>query len=361
MKVYVIAGEDSGDLHGANLIKALRNRLPQLEVRGVGGDKLAQEGTTLIAHIRDINFMGFWEVLSHLPTIRELFKKVKSDVKSWNPDFVVLIDYPGFNLRIAKYLYKQGLTVIYYISPQVWAWKKERVKTIKQYTHRMLVILPFEKKFYEEEGLEVDFVGHPLLDAIGEDTHTSTASPTIALLPGSRKQEIKRMLPTMLQLTKRLPEFRYVVAGAPSQDAAFYAPMLAGYEVELIMNQTYEVLRQADYAVVASGTATLETALFLVPQVVVYKGSPVSYHIGKRLVQVDFIAMVNLILGKRVVAELIQDEFNVDRLTEEIRTLTNAERQLQVKQDYQQLRILLGEGGASAQAADKILQYIEKK
>ncbi len=362
MKVYIIAGEDSGDLHGANLVKALKGLANTVEIRGVGGDKLAGEGAELVAHIRDINFMGFWEVLTNIRTIQNLFSTVKKDIVSWKPDIAILIDYPGFNLRMTRFIREQGIKSVYYISPQVWAWKKGRVKTIRKYVDQMLVILPFEKAFYHKEGVDVEFVGHPLLDAI-RDLKESGAHPdshTIALLPGSRKQEIKRMLPIMLAVTDHFPDKRFVIAGAPSQSKAFYEPMIEGRKVELRMNDTYNVLRQADYAIVTSGTATLETALLKVPQIVVYKGSALSYWIGKRLVKVPFISLVNLILEKKAVEELIQQDYTIKKLTSTLNQLKHPENTRKVMDDYQILREKLGNEGASQRAALKILQLIRE-
>ena len=358
MKIYIIAGEDSGDLHAGNLIRELQSRKSQISFRGVGGGHMEQAGTQLVAHIRDINFMGFWEVIKNLRTIRALFKTVKADIQSWQPDAVILVDYPGFNLRIARFIHDLGIRVFYYISPQVWAWKKGRVKTIKAYVDRMFVILPFEKEFYAREGVEVDFVGHPLLDVIENTNKEPGPRPIIALLPGSRKQEIKRMLPVMLKMIPRFPEHEFVIAGAPSQDQSFYDPMIQDMHVRLVMNQTYEVLRQAQYALVTSGTATLETALFRVPEVVCYKGGNLSYQIGKRLVKVDYISLVNLILGREAVRELIQHDFTPDQLEAALRKLMDAQHQIQLQQDYQDLWEKLGSTGASKRTARLILESL---
>lgn len=358
MKVYFVAGEDSGDLHTRNLIRQLKVLYPNLQTRGVGGDKMAEEGTELVAHIRDINFMGFWEVIRNLPTIRKLFRTVEADILSWKPDVVILVDYPGFNLRLTKFVKSLGIKLIYYISPQIWAWKKGRVKTIRQYVDRMLVILPFEKKFYEQEGVEVDFVGHPLLDEIGHLSPSSTGGKTIALLPGSRKQEISRMLPVMLEMVSRFPDYQFVIAGAPSQREEFYRQFVGNTAVKLVMNETYAVLKNATAALVTSGTATLETALFEVPQVVCYRGSAFSYEIGKRLIKVRFISLVNLILDRKLVEELIQYDFRADRLEEELRKILLPENRKKMQAGYEELHKKLGDGGASAKAAGIIHQQI---
>ena len=361
MKVYLIAGEDSGDLHGSNFIKALQQQAPGTAFRGVGGEKMNSQGMELVAHIRDINFMGFWEVIKNLGTIRKLFRTVKADIEAWQPDAVVLIDYPGFNLRMAKFIQNRGIRVFYYISPQLWAWKKGRVRTIRRYVDRMWVILPFEEAFYAKEGVSVDFVGHPLLDVIGPGAARNAALPArprIALLPGSRKQEIQRMLPPMLQLIDRFPEAEFIVAGAPSQPEAFYRQIIGAQPVSVWVNRTYELLQSADAAVVTSGTATLETALLGVPEVVVYKGSPISYWIGKRLVQVKFISLVNLILDRPAVTELIQHEYTPDRIAAELKRLLQPELRKHILQDYRELREKLGDAGASARAAALLLAQI---
>ncbi len=385
-KVFLLAGEDSGDLHGANLVKALKDCVRQqlmnfavsevgetgfkwktfpplsyyLQVRGVGGDKLSEVGVELIAHVKDINFMGFWEVLKNLRTIRQLFHRVHAEIEDFQPDAVILIDYPGFNLRLAKQLQGKGIKIFYYISPQVWAWKKGRVKSIEKYVDRMYVILPFEQSFYAKEGVEVEFVGHPLLDVVESKEKSPPSEKIIALLPGSRKQEIGRMLPIMLQMVPLFPDYRFVVAGAPSQEASFYHSLIGDISVELRMNQTYELLSQASYACVTSGTATLETALFNVPQVVVYKGNPISYTIGKRLVNVEFISLVNLILGRKAVEELIQRAFTAEKLEQTLKNLMEEKNSQKMLTDYEELRKKLGDGGASARTAGLIFSELSK-
>jgi lipid-A-disaccharide synthase len=361
MKLYLISGEDSGDLHGANLVRALRQHWPALELRGIGGDRLLAEGMEAVAHVRDISFMGFAEVLQHLGTIRRLFRTVRADLRAWQPDAVVLIDYPGFNLRLAPFVKSLGVPLMYYISPQVWAWKKDRVKLIRRYVDRMLVILPFEADFYRAEGVEVSFVGHPLLDEIGAAAPPTEAPPTIALLPGSRRQEIQRTLPVMLELVDRFPQHRFLIAGAPSQAAAFYRPWLsAAQRVELRMNSTYEVLRQADCAVVASGTATLEAALLGVPQVVVYRGAELTYRIFRRLVQVPHISLVNLVMQRPLVPELIQRGFTATKVASELQRLMQPEARAEVLAGYAELRQRLGESGASARAAQVVVATLEQ-
>ncbi len=368
MKIYLISGEDSGDLHGANLILALQKRVPDLQVRGVGGDKMQAAGMSLVAHVRDINFMGFWEVIKHLGTIRRLFKKVEKDLQTFEPEVVVLIDYPGFNLRIAPFIQQLGIKIIYYISPQLWAWKKGRVKKIRKYIDKMCVILPFEQEFYAKEGVEVAFVGHPLLDEIAknkpEHSKNSHSQPFIALLPGSRSQEIQTILPVLLKVATKFPQYSFVIAGAPSKTADFYQKILEKEgnlaNVSLKMNETYAILANAAAALVTSGTATLETALFRVPQVVCYKGSFISYHIGKYLIQVKFISLVNLILGYKAVTELIQYDFTADMLAQELEKLFLPDFRQQMMADYDTLHLKLGNVGASERVADIISLQLRK-
>lgn len=368
MKLYIIAGEPSGDLHGKNMLRALRGQLPDLEVRGVGGDGLAAEGMSLVRHIRDTNFMGFVQVLQNLGTIRQLFRDVKADILKFRPEAVVLIDYPGFNLRMARFCKEHGIKVFYYISPQVWAWKKGRVKQIRAYVDRMFVILPFEKAFYEGEGIDVDFVGHPLLDEIaeggydGESLRVRLLEPgqrLVALLPGSRKQEIGRMLPRMLAMVERFPDCQFVVAGAPTQDREFYDRYLQGSGVELVEGQTYELLSAADAALVTSGTATLETALFGVPEVVCYAGSPLSVWLARQLIKVKFISLVNLVMDREVVRELIQGELNTSNLQNELQKLLDPGHRSKLQQEYALLKEKLGSSGASEQLANLIREALQ--
>ncbi len=364
MKVYFIAGEDSGDLHGSNLIAALKQLVPDISVRGVGGDKMQAIGMTLVSHVKDINFMGFWEVIKNLNTIRRLFGVVKNDIQNFQPDVVVLIDYPGFNLRIAPFIKNLNIKIVYYISPQLWAWKKGRVKIIQQYVDKMCVILPFEQAFYLKENVNVSFVGHPLLDEIQKEpsilfTKDITKAINIALLPGSRSQEIQTMLPIMLEVVAKYPQYQFVIAGAPSKTAAFYEKIIekAGKfpNLSLHINDTYTILSNAHIALVTSGTATLETALFKVPQVVCYKGSFISYHIGKRLIQVKFISLVNLILGYKAVSELIQYDLNARNLALEMERLLLPDVREQVLADYETLALTLGDKGASERVAKVVL------
>lgn len=377
MKYYIIAGEASGDLHGSNLIKALRQTDPQAEMRAWGGDLMEAAGATVVKHYRDLAFMGFVEVLMNLRTIFRNLDFCKADILQYRPDALILIDYPGFNLRIAKWAKQRGLKIIYYISPQVWAWKENRVKTIKACVDKMLVILPFEKAFYQKWEYNVEYVGHPLIEVIddfkknAENNGNGQASllpnetvsrKTVALLPGSRKQEILKKLPIMLEVSRFFPDYLFVVAKAPGQEDSFYESMLSHYKnVKNVQGKTYNLLIKADAALVTSGTATLETALFGVPEVVCYKGSPISYAIAKRVIKIKYISLVNLIMDKPVVKELIQHELTAENLRRELDLLlNNSEKKQQLSEDYQSLRALLSEGGhASSNAARAISNFLQ--
>jgi lipid-A-disaccharide synthase len=367
MRYYLIAGEASGDLHGSNLLRALRQEDPHAEFRAWGGDLMEAQGAELVKHYRDLAFMGFWEVVTHLGTILSNFRLCKRDILHYQPDVLILIDYPGFNLRMARWAAARGIRVFYYISPQLWAWHSSRVRQIKQSVERLYVILPFEPDFYARYQYEVDYVGHPLLDVVENfqapdnfrEQHQLDDRPIIALLPGSRKQEIRRMLAGMLALSSDFPEYQFVVAGAPSQPEDFYRQFLANYPgVKLIPNQTYALLSMASAALVTSGTATLETALFRVPQVVCYRGSALSYSIARNLIQVPYISLVNLIMNKPLVTELIQHEFRRERLREELQKLLHPEFATQLKQGYEELHQTLGGSGASARAAKLMVQRL---
>lgn len=368
MKYYIIAGEASGDLHGSNLITAIKKTDPLADVRAWGGDKMQASGATLVRHYKDLAFMGFVEVLKNLFTILQNISFCKKDILDYRPDVLVLIDYPGFNLRIAEWAKMQGFKVVYYISPQVWAWKENRVKQIKKSVDKMIVILPFEKDFYEKWDYPVNYVGHPLVEEVDDFIVRADESEiplyqinkgTIALLPGSRKQEILKKLPIMLQVSSKFPEYSFVVAKAPGIEDDFYASMLSSFKnVYAITGKTYALLYKAKAALVTSGTATLETALFFVPQVICYKGNPVSYQIAKRLVKIKYIGLVNLIMNKEVVKELIQHDFNIANLSRELALiLHNEDKKAAIQEDYQKLKKLLSEGGhASTQAAKIIVE-----
>ena len=379
MKYYIIAGEASGDLHGSNLVKELKLLDPAADIRCWGGDKMQAAGATLVKHYSALAFMGFVEVLKNLRTIFKNLADCKADITQYQPDALVLIDYPGFNLRIAAWAKRKGLRVIYYISPQVWAWKESRVRGIKKNVDKMLVILPFEKDFYKKWGFEVEYVGHPLVKVVDEfianhtvsepDAHSFLNSsnvaihtPVIAILPGSRQQEILAKLPIMLSVAKHFPDYHFVVAKAPGIEDDFYDALLAPYQnVSAVIDQTYALLLEAKAALVTSGTATLETALFGVPEVVCYKGSAISFFIAKRLITIQYICLVNLIMNREVVKELIQEQLTEQNITAELKKiLYDAGQQSQLKEDYTALKYLLSQGGnASANAASSIYHFLK--
>lgn len=359
MKYYLIAGEASGDLHGSNLMKAIAELDATAEFRYMGGDKMKAVGGTLAKDYREVSYMGFIEVLRHIRVILKGIADCKKDIAAYQPDALILIDFPGFNLRIAKWARQFDVKICYYISPQVWAWKAGRVKKMKPIIDRLYTILPFEKDFYKKYDWEVDYVGHPLLDVIGEEDNTPQDKPIIALLPGSRTQEIKKMLPQMLAVVPSFPDYQFVVGGAPSMSEAFYQPFLKKYPtVNLLQNKTYDLLKKSTAALVTSGTATLETALFGVPQVVCYKANPISVAIAKRLVKVSYISLVNLIMEKPLVKELIQDNLTTDNLKEELRTILTTEKRQEVLAGYGELKEKLGGGGASERVARSIVEML---
>lgn len=368
MKYYIIAGEASGDLHASNLMKALKQEDGAANYRVWGGDLMEAAGGDLVKHYRDLAFMGFIEVVQNLRTILNNIKFCKKDILEFQPDVLILVDYPGFNLRIAKWAKQKGIKVFYYISPQIWAWNSKRVHQIKKDIDRMFVILPFEKDFYKRYNMEVDFVGHPLLDVIHDrkvpsdfrSSHGLSEKPIIALLPGSRKQEISKMLNVMLEVVPHFPAYQFVIGAAPSMPWEFYNSILEknNTKVQIIQNKTYDLLQSARAALVTSGTATLETGLFKVPQVVCYKGSPLSYSIAKRLVNVKYISLVNLILDRPLVKELIQADFNVDFLKVELKKLL--EDTSEMESGYLELAEKLGKSGASKKAAKIMWEHLQK-
>ncbi len=365
MKYYIIAGEASGDLHGSNLIKAIQLKDEQAIIQCWGGNKMEQAGATVVKHYKDLAFMGFAEVIKNLPTIVKNIKFCKQDIIAFQPDVLLLIDYPGFNLRIAKWAHKMGLKVVYYISPQIWAWKENRVHAIKRDVNKMLVILPFEADFYKKYDYKVTYVGHPLVEVVSafkkQHQHLQKED-IIALLPGSRQQEIAIKLPIMLQVASHFANYKFVVAKAPGVDNEFYENMLLPFNnVGVVADDTYTLLTKAKAALVTSGTATLETALFKVPQIICYKGSNISYQIAKRLIKIKYIGLVNLIMNKPVVKELIQDDLTVQNLVGELhKILYNEQTVNQIEQDYAALETLLTAGGnASANAAEEILSFLK--
>lgn len=365
MKYYIIAGEASGDLHGSNLMKAILKQDPNAKFRFWGGDLMKSVSGTLIKHYKDLAFMGFLEVILNLRTILKNIKLCKEDIKHYQPDRLILVDYPGFNLRIAKFSKSLGIRVTYYISPQLWAWKESRVEIIKKYVDDMLVILPFEKTFYDKYSIKSHFVGHPLLDTISDSKQISpeefkkenglNEKKIIALLPGSRKQEVQKMLGIMLSITPYFKNYQFVIAGAPSLDKGFYSEFLTD-DVHFVSNKTYDLLRSSQAALVTSGTATLETALLRVPEVVCYRGNWISYQIAKRLVKhIQYISLVNLIMNREVIKELIQNDLNTENLKSELQKILEPSKRERILKDYHQLHILLGNKGASDRAAEIIV------
>jgi lipid-A-disaccharide synthase len=369
MKYYIISGEASGDLHGSNLIKEMRRLDGQANIRCWGGDLMQAAGATVVKHYRDLAFMGFTEVIKNIGTIFKNISFCKKDILGNRPDLLILIDYPGFNLRIAKWARLQGLKIVYYISPQIWAWKENRIHSIKKNVDKMLVILPFEKDFYAKWNMTAAYVGHPLVEVIEEFQKNKSAAENnrkfaghkiIAVLPGSRKQEIIKKLPIMLRVAQHFPDYKFIVARAPGQPDEFYDALLAPYiNVDAVSNDTYSLLSVSQAALVTSGTATLETALFAVPEVICYKSNAISYQIAKRIISIKYICLVNLIMDKEVVKELIQDELTVENLVTELKKLLfDPEKRNQLKKDYKDLKTLLSAGGnASANAAEIIYSF----
>lgn len=362
MRLYVIAGEASGDLHGAALLEEILNRDLNTEIAFWGGDEMSAIAGTPRKHIRDLAFMGFVEVIRHLPAILGNFRFCKKDIEAFKPDAVVLIDYPGFNLRMAKWLRSKGIKVIYYISPQLWAWHSSRVKQIRKNVDIMLCILPFEKAFYASYNVDVHYIGHPLAerllslkrDTAFRDSHGLDQRPIIALLPGSRTQEITSVLPEMIKASVD-PEFQYVIAAAPNRSIEFYQPFIGSANIRVVTGATYQLLLNAHMAIVTSGTATLETALLGIPQVVCYKGSWMSYQIARRVINVKYISLVNLILDQPLVPELIQGELNRDSLISELNALKQGDARNAQLEGYDELKHLLGDEKASRNAADIII------
>lgn len=363
MKYFLIAGERSGDLHGANLIAGLRRHDPQAEIVAYGGEQMQAAGATLRRHYRDMAFMGFWEVLTHLPTIAGILRACKADVRAFGPDVLILIDFAGFNLRMAAFAHAEGLPVYYYISPKIWAWNQRRALKIKAVVSRMFCIFPFEVDFYRKYHYEAEYVGNPLMDALSAfrpDPHFRSANhlssrPIIALLPGSRAQEVKALLGPMAAVAPFFPDYQFVVAGVSNLPAALYAPAA---HLPRVTDAAYDLLHVADAAVVASGTATLETALLRVPEVVVYRTSPLTYQLAKRLVRVGFLSLVNLIMQRKTVTELIQDELTTERLRQEVQQLLDPVSRKALLADYERLAEIVGPPGASERAAAGMVAHL---
>lgn len=369
MKYYLIAGERSGDLHGSHLINELKLWDAAAEIRCWGGDLMEQAGGSLVVHYKDLSFMGFWEVFTNLLTIKKFLDYCKKDLVEYQPDVVVLIDYPGFNLRIAEFAHKNGLKVCYFISPKLWAWNRKRAVKIKQHVDRMYAILPFEKQFYQQYEYHVNYVGNPLVDTINnfrtppDFIHTLQTGdrPVVAVLPGSRRQEIKHMLEVMLELVPEFPRYKFVVAAVDNIPAEFYQGASRLNDVAIVTNKAYELLSVASVAVVTSGTASLETALFDVPQVVCYKTSWLSYWIARALIKVPYLSLVNLIARQMVVPELIQNEFRKEKITKHLKELLEESPALTSQQaGYRKVKILLGNKKASQETARLIVDYLSE-
>lgn len=372
MKYYIISGEASGDLHGSNLMKAIYRHDPQAEVRFWGGDLMQSVGGTMVKHIRDLAIMGIVEVMVHLRTVLANIRLCKQDILDYNPDAVIFIDYPGFNLRIAKFTHSHGFKNFYYISPQVWAWKKGRIKTMRRVLDKMYVILPFEKPFYDKYGVEnVEYVGHPLLDAVADFNSSHVADdfrrrnnlddrPIIALMPGSRKMELRKMMPTMAALASRHPEYNFVIAGMTLLGDSFYKPFLTSQNVTLVYNQTYMLLQSAFAGVITSGTATLEAALFHLPQVVCYRANALTVVFAKTFAKVKYISLVNLIADKPVVRELIQKDLNKNTLETEFSKITkDKNNRMAMIAEYESIEKTLGSEGVSDKAVLSILKTLK--
>jgi lipid-A-disaccharide synthase len=362
MRYFFLAGEPSGDLHTGNLVRALRVKDPDAVLQGWGGEHMRQAGVKVTTDVNELAFMGFWEVLKNLRHIRQLFKRVKQEITAFRPDVVVLVDYPGFNLRMAKWLKKQGIKVAWYISPQLWAWRPGRAEIIRENVGLMMVILPFEEQFYADRGIKVEYVGHPLVDVIptmDDGRWTMDGRNYVALLPGSRAQELRYLLPLMYEVARKMPEQQFVVAGRSALGEAAYRQWPLPDNVEVQLDRTYPILQQAKAAIVTSGTATLETALWQVPQVVVYKTGGISYRIARRVVQVPYISLANLIAGKQVVPELIQYDCTPERVIQALQPLlSDTETVHAINQGYALLRQQIGGPGAAEKAAGLVYGFV---
>ncbi len=369
-RYYIIAGESSGDMHAANLMKGIRRHDPHADFRCWGGDRMLLEGGHIVKHITELSFMGFCEVAGNLRTILRNINLCKHDLLAYQADVLILVDYPGFNLRMARFAKTRGIPVVYYIGPQVWAWKESRVRKLRRDVDKLLVILPFEQEFYQRFGMQVEFPGHPLLDEVlplrESKDHASFREdnglqdkPLVALLPGSRKQEIRRMLAEMITMAPRFIDYRFVVAAVSSQNKDLYLHFAQQPNVSVVYDQTYSLLANAEAALVASGTATLEAALFGVPQVVCYKANPLSYFIARQLIRVKYISLVNLIMDKPVLQEMIQHDFNQESLFKVLDSLLHdTSCRKAMKEDYRLLEQKLGGPGASEKAARIITDFV---
>lgn len=372
MKYYIIAGEVSGDLHASYLMKEIKFWDETAEFRAWGGDRMQKEGATLVKHIKDMNFMGFVEVLANLKAILNNLRECKKDIMAYNPDCVIFVDYPGFNLRIASFCHLKGFKTFYYISPKVWAWKKGRIAIMKKVLTKLFVIFPFEKEFFQKYNFDVEYYGNPLLDEIQEYRKTQDKEiflkenslgdkPIVALLPGSRVQEIKNILSIQMSLVEKFPDFDFVIAGLDTYNEAFYRKYMHDTDAKIVFNKIYSLLNVSYCAVVCSGTATLETALFNVPEVVCYKANPISFAIGKMLVNLKFISLVNIILNRKVVVELLQKDWNEQSLEKEFRKIAYDKRyRTEMEMNYSNLQTILGSAGASKKIAKRMYEIISK-
>lgn len=362
MRYYIIAGEASGDLHASSLIAELKMLDDQAEFRAWGGDLMQAQGATIVKHYNELAFMGFSKVIANLPSILRNLAKCKRDIKSFKPDRLILVDYPGFNLRIAKFAFKKGFQVDYYISPKVWAWNSSRVNQIKKYVTHMLTIFPFEKSFYEQFNIKVSYVGNPLVEKVDsfeptplkefrEKNHLDKR-PIIALFPGSRAQEVRRMLPKMLEIVDDFSDYQFVIAAVPHLQLYWHTKVVNRNSLKILINQNYDLLKHAKAAIVTSGTATLEASLFKVPQLVCYQTDLMTYKLAKQLLKIHYISLVNIILDKEAVKELIQLKFHRTFLKSELEQILNDKEYVKgLKKDYRKIRSLLGKQNASSTAA----------
>ncbi len=370
MKYYIIAGEASGDLHASNLMKELKKKDTQAIFRYLGGDLMQEQGGELVKHYNETAYMGFLDVFMHLRSILKNIKLIKQDVLNYKPDVLILVDYPGFNLRIAEYAFHAGIRVFYYISPKIWAWKQSRVFKIKQFVDKLFIIFPFEKDFYKKFDYDVEYVGNPIMDAIETEDkdidkfrrkYELSERRIIALLPGSRKQEIKHNFPVMLKVAAQFPELQFIVAGASSLEKSFIEKYITQKNVKLLYNKTHEILIHSDAALVTSGTATLETAILNIPEAVCYRGDAVSYQIAKRLIKVDFISLVNLVMQKEVIKEYVQNNMTVENLSKELNLLLNNDLYKNTMlANYAQMRERLGGKGASERTAEIMVKSLKQ-
>jgi lipid-A-disaccharide synthase len=372
MKYYIIAGEASGDLHGSNLIKGLKEADPDAQFRVWGGDLMQAQGAHLVSHYKETAVMGFVEVLYSIRKIFSNLNHCKKDILEYNPDIVILIDYPGFNFRIAKFAKENNLTVFYYISPKVWAWKEGRIKKLKQYTDRLFIIFPFEIEYFRKRGINAVYKGNPLIDAITEHPSSSETPeqfrddikidnrPIIGLLPGSRMMEIKYLLPRMVKVAEKFPEFNFLLATAPSIPDEVYHEYIKETEIKLLKSRAYSIMKNAQVTILSSGTASLEAALLGSPQIVCYGGNEISYQIAKRLVKVKYVSLVNLILNKKVVKELLQHDCTPENIEKELLSLMQSPRLSKIKKEYEKIWKILGGKGASLRVAEAMIEEYNK-